>query len=438
LCKKSFTSDPQGLNRHGARALQPERGQEEALNLEKSKASLHIALLTGGGDKPYALGLANSLIDQEVELDFIGSDEVNATELDSRGLLHSFNFRGSQDPKSGFVQKAARMLRNYGRLIAYGANAQPKIFHILWNNKFEMFDRTLLMIYYRLMGRKVVFTAHNVNAAERDGNDTFLNRLTLKIQYFLTDYIFVHTQRMRDELHRQFRVRQEKIGIIPFGVNNTVPNTALTSGEARQRLGLSSHHRVLLFFGNIAPYKGLDLLVEVMALLSTENSDYRLVIAGRPKCSEAYWEGLQRRINQLGLRPIITEHSFFIPDDETEVYFKAADVLLLPYRHVFQSGVLFLGYGFGLPAIAADVGSLKDDIVDGETGFVFSPENAEGLHHSIQRFFSSEMFENFENTRFKIREFVEKNHSWTEVGRVTSNVYSSLLEGMASCRSTAT
>ena len=65
----------------------------------------------------------------------------------------------------------------------------------------------------------------------------------------------------------------------------------------------------------------------------------------------------------------------FIPDEETEIYFKAADVLVLPYRHIYQSGVLFLGYSFGLPVLAADVGSLKDEIVEGKTGFVFRPED---------------------------------------------------------------
>ena len=62
---------------------------------------------------------------------------------------------------------------------------RPKLFHILWNNKFQFFDRTLLMLYYRLLGKKIAFTAHNVNAGKRDSNDSWLNRLSLKIQYRL-------------------------------------------------------------------------------------------------------------------------------------------------------------------------------------------------------------------------------------------------------------
>ena len=67
----------------------------------------------------------------------------------------------------------------YAKLIRYAATAKPRIFHILWNNKFEFFDRTLLMLYYRLLGKKIVLTVHNVNAGRRDSKDTRLNRLTL-------------------------------------------------------------------------------------------------------------------------------------------------------------------------------------------------------------------------------------------------------------------
>src|SRR5208337_1565687 len=89
----------------------------------------------------------------------------------------------------------------------------------------------------------------------------------------------------------------------------------------------------------------------------------------------------------------------FIPDEETEVYFKAADVLVLPYRHIYQSGVLFLGYSFGLPVVAADVGSLKDDIVEGNTGFVFRPEDPVDLARTIQRYFASDLFADLKSRR---------------------------------------
>ncbi len=102
--------------------------------------------------------------------------------------------------------KAWRVLKYYIHLISYAATAQPKLFHLLWNNKFELFDRTLLMLYYRLLGKKITLTVHNVNARKRDSNDSFLNRLSLRLQYNFCDHIFVHTERMRSELVSDFRI----------------------------------------------------------------------------------------------------------------------------------------------------------------------------------------------------------------------------------------
>src|SRR5262245_28553705 len=127
-----------------------------------------VAILTGGGDKPYALGLAATLIKQEVRFDFIGSDEVDGPELHCNPGVSFLNLRGDQRTDADVWTKTLRVLRYYLRLVRYAATARPRLFHILWNNKFELFDRTVLMLFYRLLGKKIVFTAHNVNAGKRD------------------------------------------------------------------------------------------------------------------------------------------------------------------------------------------------------------------------------------------------------------------------------
>ena len=117
----------------------------------------------------------------------------------------------------------------------------------------------------------------------------------------------------------------------------------------------------------------------------------------------------------------------YIPDDETEVYFKAADVLALPYRHIYQSGVLFLGYSFGLPVLAADVGSLKDEIVEGKTGFVFRPEDPMDLARAIEQYFASDLFLELNSRRQEIINYTEERHSWDVVGQMTMRIYAGLL-----------
>jgi glycosyltransferase involved in cell wall biosynthesis len=389
--------------------------------------SLQVAVLTGGGDRPYALGLAATLVSQNVSFDFIASDELEDPELRRSRLVRVFNLRKEMRSKVSAIRKVLRVLLYYGRLLLYAVQAKPKLFHILWNNKFVVLDRTLLMLYYRALGKRIVLTAHNVNAGLRDGNDSFVNRFTLKIQYLLADHIFVHTEQMKNELRTAFGLTAAKISVIPFGINNTVPNTALTSKEARQRLGLSDSQKVVLFFGNIAPYKGLEYLVDAMALLDSKASDYRLVIAGSPKNCVPYWEVIQRRLSCPELRSCIIERIEYVPDADTEIYFKAADVLVLPYVHIFQSGVLFLGYNFGLPVIASDVGSLREDIVEGRTGFVCKPRDPIDLAKGLETYFSSELYRHLDTRRQEIRDFANERYSWTRVGEITRGVYRSVL-----------
>jgi glycosyltransferase involved in cell wall biosynthesis len=398
------------------------------LSTRNSKLSApRIALLTGGGDKPYALGLAAALTSEDIFLDFIGSDDLRVSELLGNRRVNFLNLRGDQRPEASPLAKVLRVFSYYAKLIVYAAIAQPKLFHILWNNKFQLFDRTLLMLYYKLLGKRVVFTAHNVNAGKRDHNDSWLNRISLKIQYSLSDHIFVHTAGMKSEMASEFSVPESKISVIPFGINNTVPNTSLSSAQAKCQLGISKGDKILLFFGNIAPYKGLEYLTAAFHQFSKKDGSYRLLIVGKPKGPTSYWNEVRRGIESSGIADRVIAKVEYVPDEETELYFKAADILILPYAHVFQSGVLFLGYSFGLPAIAADVGSLKEEIVEGETGFVFRPRDSSDLANKIEKYFKSELFQNLERNRREIKRYANERYSWSKVAKLTANVYLSLL-----------
>jgi D-inositol-3-phosphate glycosyltransferase len=406
----------------------PEKRQEPSdLTTANEAPVMTVALLTGGSDRPYVFGLTTALLARGISMDLIGSDELNSPEFNRRPGINYLNLRGSQLTDSSLASKVTRILMYYANLVRYAATGKPRLFHILWNNKFEFFDRTLLMLFYKSWAKKIVFTAHNVNAAKRDSNDTLLNRVTLRIQYRLADHIFVHTERMKQELIEEFGTRSSKVTVIPFGINNSVPNTCLTPCEAKQRLGIRDGEKSILFFGRITPYKGLEYLIATFRQLLAQDEDYRLIIAGRVDKCEEYWTAIKEEIcRDLPSERVLIKDQF-IPDDETEVYFKAADVLVLPYKHIYQSGVLFLGQNFGLPVIAADVGSLKDDIVEGKTGFVFRPDDPIEFARAIRTYFASDLYANLEVHRQKIREYAMERHSWDLVGQRTTSVYAGLL-----------
>ncbi len=390
--------------------------------------TIRIGLLTGGDDRSYALGLTGALVAEGVSVDFIGSDKLDAPELHSSPLIRFLNLRGDQRENVGKGKKIARILKYYFRLLKYAATTDAPILHILWNNKFEFVDRVFLMAYYRLLGKKIAFTAHNVNAAKRDRRDDFLNRLTLKIQYRLSHHIFVHTEKMKGELMTEFGVAESKASVIPFGINNTSVFTALTAGEAKARLGLRADEKTLLFFGQIAPYKGLEYLVSALAKLAASGGQYRLIIAGKVKqgCEE-YWAQIQQQIIDGKIQSQTIQHIRHIPNEEVEIYFKTADAVAIPYVDIFQSGVPFLAYSFGLPVIASDVGSLRQDILEGKTGFICQPRDPVDLARAIETFFAGDLYGQLAAQRQVIRDFANERHSWTKVGQITAKVYQNLL-----------
>ncbi|MEQ9564913.1 MAG: glycosyltransferase family 4 protein, partial [Pseudomonadales bacterium] len=319
-----------------------------------------IGLLTGGDDRSYAHGLAVALADSGVRVEFVGSDALDGSALRDNKNIDFLNLRGDQSENAPLVSKLARIARYYVRLIIYAVRTRSRILHILWNNKFEWFDRTFLMLFYRLCGKKVVLTAHNVNAAKRDGRDSWLNRRTLAIQYRLCSHLFVHTEKMRTELSSDFAVSSTKISVIPFGLNDTSPRTGLTGTKAREHLGIEADELVLLFFGQIAPYKGLRYLVDAFPTICRRLPRARLIVAGKVKRGcEDYWKTIEGSLSEMDFRHQVLRRIEHIPDQDVEIYFKAADALVVPYVQIFQSGLPFLAYSFGLPVLATDVGSLS-------------------------------------------------------------------------------
>jgi glycosyltransferase involved in cell wall biosynthesis len=132
-------------------------------------------------------------------------------------------------------------------------------------------------------------------------------------------------------------------------------------------------------------------------------------------------------IETNGLAEHIISKPEYIPDVDVEVYFKAADVLVLPYLDIYQSGVPFLAYNFGLPVIATDVGSLREDIIEGVTGYVCKRKDPNDLSNCIERYFNSDIFLHLSDTRQRIIEWANETYSWKKIGKKSSAVYGNLL-----------
>lgn len=393
---------------------------------------MKVALLTGGKDPHYSRGLLRKLAAREIDVVLVGSESL-ADCQGYGGRVEFHNLVGSAEPAptDGWAAKAWRVLSYYGRLLVFAARTDARLFHVLWCRKFPVLERTLLNAYFKLLRKKLVVTAHNVDDRARNGAaPTVSNSLSLAFLYRTVDHILVHTQKMKRELVQRFGVVDRKVTVVPFGVNDAVPEYGATQLDARRQFGWRADERVLLFFGCIAPYKGVEDLIRALAILVGEDDRFTVVLAGRVKdrSCQGYWHELENLIEQLRLTAHVRRVSGFIPDEDIGPLFRAADVVVLPYRRIDQSGVLALTFAQGRPVIAADVGSLREDIVEGETGLMFEAGDVLDLASKIRLFFGGDLFRDAEVTRQKIRDYAADRFSWTRNVEHTCAVYAGLLQ----------
>jgi D-inositol-3-phosphate glycosyltransferase len=388
---------------------------------------MRITLLNCADFKPYSLSMIQALISHGVSVEVIGNDDLRSAPVMTDSKISYYNLRGDQSRKASVIQKMTRVSKFYLRLLKYAATTGSPLFHMQCHNKFALFDRVVLNSYYKLLGKKLVFTAHNIDAKERDGGNSLLNRWSLGFSYRLMDHIFVHTEKMKEELVEAFKLDQDRITIIPHGILNTAPVTPLSREEARERLSLEAGERALLFFGYIAPYKGLEYLIEALGQLKREGCRCRLIIGGEVKDCAPYWRKMEELIEEQGVADDVIKEIRYISDGEVEVFFKAADALVLPYRFIFQSGLPFLSYSFGLPIIASDAGSLGEVVVEGKTGLVCRKEDPADLAAKIADYFESDLYHRLAYCREMIRKYGNDTYSWDRIGATINGVYSNLL-----------
>jgi glycosyltransferase involved in cell wall biosynthesis len=184
---------------------------------------------------------------------------------------------------------------------------------------------------------------------------------------------------------------------------------AIAQEAARDKLKLDKHQRILLFFGFIRKYKGLDLLLEAMHLLkihAQNNPEFgmpALLIAGE------FYEDAQpykNLIEKYNLEDNVYAHTHFIPDSEVVNYLCAADVVVQPYRNATQSGVTPLAYHFEIPMIVTNVGALPDFVPHLKCGLVTQP-NPQAIADSIIQFFTLNRLQLIEGVKEE-----KKKYSW--------------------------
>ncbi len=233
------------------------------------------------------------------------------------------------------------------------------------------------LLFLRAIGKRLVWTVHNLHPHE--DQHPRLDWILRLIVSRLVHAMIVHCQVARRGVLRRFYLSNgDRIHVISQGNYIDAYPNHVSPAQARQALSLPPEARVLLFLGNVRPYKGVLELVQAFKTIA--QSDARLVIAGR-----TFDPAEEQAVHQaIADDPAIQFHSGFVPDDRIQTYMNAADVVVLPYRDILTSAAAMLAISFGRPCIAPRIGCLEETLTD-RGGFLYDPADPRGLENALRQ-----------------------------------------------------
>jgi glycosyltransferase involved in cell wall biosynthesis len=332
-----------------------------------------------------------------------------------------------------------------GRLAARGREAPASLF-ARWKVKTEaLFDAFTVAARARRLGPDVIhFHSTNTSAI------AFLAGLrTLRVPLVATAHVVTPHEPIRFQdvvygrLHRlshltvahstfdkrrlvdEFDLDSDRVVVIPHGEYGFFERQADRPDRdaARRRLGLGSEDEVVLFFGYIREYKGLDLLFDAWPAVMEARPKARLVVAGDAgRLGSQRREELQSLADRLG-----AVHRFdYIPFSEVAGYFAAADVVAMPYRRVSQSGVLYLALSLGVPVVATEVGALPEVLTDGDSALLVPPESPAALAKALIRVLGDRTLG---DRLARGGRSLADRHSWPSIAENTEAAFSEIVAG---------
>lgn len=228
---------------------------------------------------------------------------------------------------------------------------------------------------------RVVYQCHNITDKEPSSWKSWLTTRALASADLLVIHAKTEAEEARRRLGGSAAPAIEELFLPVHELGGEIPSRM----DARAALGVAADRRVALFFGHVRPFKALDVVLDAWPKLA---NDVLLLVGG-----EAWYDGeagYREQARLLGLDEARVRFDFrFIPDSEIASWFSAADVVLAPYRHEAQSGVVLTAFHFRRPVIATRVGGMPEIVSDGENGLLIDPESPAALAVALDRFFTS-------------------------------------------------
>jgi len=284
-------------------------------------------------------------------------------------------------------------------------------FHIFYTNILILFNVVLV----RLFAGNVVLTIHDVASFAKKDKSKFISNLVYKF----ADLILTHNEYSKSEIQISKPCLSSRIHIIPHG--NYIPFISLENNKkkSRKHLDLPNNKKILLFFGMIKEVKGLEILLKALRKVIDNNPDVLLLVAGKP------WENdfaiYQKIIDKNNISDYCILHTRFIEHDDVAHYYCASDLVVLPYKKIYQSGVLMMALSYERPALTSDLPPLKEVINDNQNGFLFKTEDVDSLANNLDRILSNEHL--LEQVRIEGAKLIKSKYDWNEIGVITKDAY---------------
>ncbi|MCB2205695.1 glycosyltransferase [bacterium] len=267
------------------------------------------------------------------------------------------------------------------------------------------------------VGRKTrtMFICDNVIPHERRPGDKLLTKFAFR---FIDSYV-VQSRAVERDL--RLWKKNPLLSYLPhpvyeiFGEESNRHSARVALAQRADGVQLAQDERVLLFFGYVRDYKGLDVILDALPRI-LERMKVRLLVVGEFYNNE---EKYREQVRRLGVQDYVHFHSDYVPNEEVGMYFSAADLLTLPYKSATQSGIIQIAYNFHRPVIATDVGGLGEVIVDGKTGAIVPPEQPAALAEAVVDFFTHDRFAQYRENVIEEK----RKYSWEHMAEGIEELY---------------
>ena len=332
---------------------------------------------------PYCDDLVNALY-KKVDIEVIGYQQI----------LPNYMYCGEPIEKKNTTLPKIKNIKIFNIIkyfnpfswIKAAMKVTTKIVHIQHWTYYANFAFFIILPILKIRKKIIVITIHNITPHVPEKSVILIDRIFNKILFLFGDVFIVHNKRNKEKLLKLYKIDKNKIHIITMGVNSYEKKN-ISKKDARKKLKIPQDKKVLLFFGYIWRYKGLDTLLKALVLIKKKIPEILLIIAGQPLNKKDSWDRYDILIKEYNLQDFIIKRLEYIPKLEIPLYFSATDIVVLSYKEPFDThgAVGSLSLSFKKPLVVTDIGGLPEYVKDKNA--ISPPEDFQSLANNIIRIF---------------------------------------------------